>query len=304
MNNGYFFSNIDINTFQTESVAQYISLFQEKEHTLTGNFGRTVTEIKNQIQAYLRNQPRSFFQVATDDSGKIRGFSGLFFSDSNTVRLLGPFATGTSNEWMEISDIFFKRILERCKPWRDIKIRIAFTNKNAYLKQFCESHGFMQYNAERSMVLDRKKWQKEDLKELTAIGVCKVRDYQASDFTDFLKIHPGQAYFDASTIVKNLNNFKRLMVAELDNRVVGYVFSEDFTADGYSDVCFLNVLPSARNQRIGSMLLKKAIEDSFQKSYVKRIEISVRVNNIAAFRLYKRLGFKETVTYVAYELIP
>lgn len=48
--------------------------------------------------------------------------------------------------------------------------------------------------------------------------------------------------------------------------------------------------------------MKKAIEDSFQKSEIKKIDISVRVDNTAAFRLYQRLGFKETITYLACEL--
>jgi ribosomal protein S18 acetylase RimI-like enzyme len=48
--------------------------------------------------------------------------------------------------------------------------------------------------------------------------------------------------------------------------------------------------------------VKKAIEDSFQKSEIKKSDISVRVDNTAAFRLYQRLGFKETITYLACEL--
>jgi len=91
-------------------------------------------------------------------------------------------------------------------------------------------------------------------------------------------------------------------MAVLDDRVVGYVYYEDFKADGFADICFLNVLQSARNRRIGTKLIEKAIEDSFKKSKIKRIEISVRVDNTAAFRLYQRLGFKETITYLAYEL--
>ena len=91
-------------------------------------------------------------------------------------------------------------------------------------------------------------------------------------------------------------------MAVMDDRVVGYVYYEDFKADGFTDICFLNVLQSAQNKKIGTKLIEKAIEDSFKKSEIKKIEISVRVNNTAAFRLYQRLGFKETITYLAYEL--
>ena len=53
-----------------------------------------------------------------------------------------------------------------------------------------------------------------------------------------------------------------------------------------------------------NLFLEKSIEDSFKKSEIKKIEISVRVDNTAAFRLYQRLSFKEIITYLAYELKP
>ncbi len=91
-------------------------------------------------------------------------------------------------------------------------------------------------------------------------------------------------------------------MAVLYGRVVGYVYYEDFKADGFTDLCFLYVWQSAQNKKIRTKLIEKAIEDSFKKSEIKKIEISVRVNNTAAFRLYQRLGFKETITYLACEL--
>ncbi len=41
-------------------------------------------------------------------------------------------------------------------------------------------------------------------------------------------------------------------MAVLDDRVVGYVYYEDFKADGFTDICFLNVLQSAQNKKIGT----------------------------------------------------
>ena len=303
MESKYLFSIVDTDTQKIRYISKFISPFQCDNRSLVGNFGYSTTEIGNQLKEYMSKQPQSFFQVAQDDSGEIRGFFGVIFSDPNTVRMFGPYATDIENEWEEISETFFKKILEKYKLWKDIKLRVAFTPKNKLLKKFYEAHGFKQYNAERTLVLKRHEWQRKR-SEINALskGSVEIRPYRDSDFLDFLNIHPKGAYFNAPYIVQNLDDLHSLIMAVLDDRVVGYVYYEDFKADGFTDICFLNVLQSAQNKKIGTKLIEKAIEDSFQKSKIKKIEISVRVDNTAAFRLYQRLGFKETITYLAYEL--
>jgi len=303
MKSKYLFSIVDTDTQKLRYISKFISPFQSDNRTLIGNLGYSATEIENQLREYRDNQPKSFFQIAQDDSGEIRGFFGIIFSDPNTVRMIGPYVTNIENEWEEISETFFKNILEKCKLWKGIKLRVAFTPKNKLLKRFYEARGFVQYNAERTLVLERHEWcrKRAEINDFSNESV-EIRPYQDTDFLDFLNIHPQGAYFNAHYIVQNLNDLHSLIMAVLDDRVVGYVYYEDFKADGFTDICFLNVLQFARNRRIGTKLVKKAIEDSFKKSKIKKIEISVRVGNTAAFRLYRRLGFQETITYLAYEL--
>jgi RimJ/RimL family protein N-acetyltransferase len=303
MKSKYLFSNVGIYTQELRSISKFVSQFQSDNRTLIGNLGYSATEIENQLSEYMDNQSRSLFQIAYDVSGEIRGFFGMIFSDPNTARMLGPFVTNIKNEWDEISESFFNNILERCQLWEGITLRVAFTTKNKLLKRFYEAHGFVQYNAERTLVLGRNEWQrkKSEIND-PGNGSVKIRPYQDTDFQDFLTIHPQGAYFNAHYIVQNLNDLHSLIMAVLDDRVVGYVYYEKFMADGFTDICFLNVLPLARNRRIGTKLVKKVIEDSFKKSRIKKIEISVRVDNTAAFRLYRRLGFQESITYLAYEL--
>ena len=303
MKSKYLFSTVDADTEKIRYIAKFISQFQNDDRSLIGNFGYSTTEIENQLKEYINKQPQSFFQVAQDDSGEIRGFFGVIFSDPNTVRMFGPYATDIENEWGEIAEAFFKKILEKYKLWKDIKFRVAFTPKNKLLKRFYKTHGFEQYNAERTMVLEWHEWQRRrsEINDLSD-GSVEIRPYRDTDFLDFLNIHPKGAYFNAYYIVQNLNDLHSLIMAVLDDRVVGYVYYEDFKADGFTDICFLNVLQSAQNKKIGTKLTKKAIEDSFKKSEIKKIEISVRVDNTSAFRLYQRLGFKDTITYLAYEL--
>jgi len=296
---------VNANKHKIQDIAKFISPFQSDNRSLVGNLGYSATEIENQLREYMNKQPRPYLQIALDDSGRIRGFLGTVFSDSNTVRMFGPYATDIENEREEISETFFKKILEKYKPCKNIKLRVAFTQKNKFLNRFYKAHGFQQYNAERTMALERHEWQRKrsEINDISN-GSVKIRPYRDTDFKDFLNIHPKGAYFNAHDIVQNLNDLHSLIMAVLDNRVVGYVYYEDFKADGFTDICFINVLQSAQNKKIGTKLIEKAIEDSFRKSEIKKIEISVRVDNTAAFRLYQRLGFKETITYLAYELRP
>ena len=303
MKSKYLFSIVGTDTQKIKDIAKFISQFQSDNQSLVGNLGYSTTEIENQLKEYMNKQPQSFFQVAQNDSGQIRGFFGVIFSDPNTARMFGPYVTDSENEWEEISETFLKRILEKCKLWKDIKLRVAFTLKNKLLKRFYEAHGFEQYNAERALVLERSEWRRKrsEINDFSNESV-EIRPYRDTDFKDFLNIHPKGAYFNAHYIVQNLDDLQSLIMAVLDDRIVGYVYYEDSKADGFTDICFLNVLQSAQNKKIGTKLIEKTIEDSFKKSEIKKIEISVRVDNTAAFRLYQRLGFKETITYLAYEL--
>jgi len=124
MKRKYLFSIVDTDTQKIRYIAKFISPFQSDNRSLVGNFGYSATEIENQLKEYMNKQPQSFFQVAQDDSGEIRGFFGVIFSDPNTLRTFGPFAADIENEWEEISETFFKRILEKYQLWKDIKLLV------------------------------------------------------------------------------------------------------------------------------------------------------------------------------------
>jgi ribosomal protein S18 acetylase RimI-like enzyme len=299
----YLFLIVDDNNHKIRDIAKFISQFQSNKRSLVSWLGNTATEIENQLREYINKQPRPFLQVALDDSGAIVGFLGIVFSDTNTVRLLGPYVTEIESEWDEISEELFRKILEKYKLWKNVSLRVAFTRKNNHLNKFCKAHGFIQYNAERTLMLEKHEWQrKESVTDDYSTGLVEIRPYRDADFSDFLNMHPKGAYFNAYYIVQNLNDIHHLIIASIGVRIVGYAYYEDFKADGFTEICFLNVLKSEQNKRIGTKLIKKAIEDSFPKSEIKKIQISVRLENTAAFRLYQRFGFKEVVTYFAYEL--
>lgn len=76
--------------------------------------------------------------------------------------------------------------------------------------------------------------------------------------------------------------------ANEDSLITGAMFLS-FAADE-ADVVDIRVLPSHRGQRIGTQLLKFAIE-SLAAEGVRHFHLEVRAGNQAARRLYDRLGF-------------
>lgn len=61
----------------------------------------------------------------------------------------------------------------------------------------------------------------------------------------------------------------------------------------------MNVSPEFRNRGIGSQLINQVIMEAFKYDWVNHIQISVRVNNQEAERLYARIGFKEENVIIA-----
>jgi ribosomal protein S18 acetylase RimI-like enzyme len=94
--------------------------------------------------------------------------------------------------------------------------------------------------------------------------------------------------------IKRAVENKELLVADLKGRVIGFVhcvMHEDVVDGGLNAfiTCFY-VAPEFRNQRIGSLLLDRAIDDAVRKGAVG---IETSTANPDARRLYERHGFKQ-----------
>ena len=96
--------------------------------------------------------------------------------------------------------------------------------------------------------------------------------------------------------IKRAVEKKELLVADREGAVIGFihcVMHEDVIDGGLNAfiTCFY-VAPEFRNQRIGSLLLERAIDDAVRKGAVG-IETSTASPD--ARRLYERHGFKQFI---------
>ncbi|MCS7140137.1 MAG: ribosomal protein S18-alanine N-acetyltransferase [Candidatus Nezhaarchaeota archaeon] len=91
------------------------------------------------------------------------------------------------------------------------------------------------------------------------------------------------------------------LVAEMKGEIVGYIMSRidrgfsyyfhGMTVNAKGHIISLAVLPHARRKGIAKKLLREAIEAISSKE-VEEVYLEVRVSNIPAVNLYKKLGFK------------
>lgn len=87
------------------------------------------------------------------------------------------------------------------------------------------------------------------------------------------------------------NHLAYYIVAEMENRVVGYCGVWIIMDEAH--ITNVAVHPHDRGQRIGEMLMRQMI--SLSMAYgAKRMTLEVRISNYIAQSLYKKLGFEET----------
>ena len=129
-----------------------------------------------------------------------------------------------------------------------------------------------------------RKFKPDYLPEVVRINrICLPENYPSFFFMDLYKNFP-----------------ETFLVAMKDDEIVGYVmcrieygisnFKKSFAKKGH--IISLAVIPSMRRRGIGEQLMRKALENMRKIYNVNESFLEVRVSNIPAINLYKKLGFK------------
>ena len=284
---------VSLSEEQLEETAAFISSCQNLEESFVAWLGFSKEEIKSQLLTLELPYKESCF-IAIQDS-VVSAFLGIYVSEQQfTFRFLGPFIAAHL-DWQQTAYKLFNTLSKRISAHLQTA-KVAFYGENANCKTFYEANHFELYNAEKTLIFSRDSV--GDLAKFENPPI-KLRSYKSSDYDRFLQIHPSGAYFTASEVTSRISEYHQIIVAEVDEFTVGYVYFEMLPADQYAEICFLNVASSFRNNGIGSLLLCKAIQEAFQKDWVNNIQISVRVDNKEADKLYTRIGFFEKNTILA-----
>ncbi len=131
-----------------------------------------------------------------------------------------------------------------------------------------------------------------------------IRQFAPPDLTAVMTINKKYLpeNYPAGFFMKQYKDFpEAFLVAEADEKIVGYMMcrlekgisSFQFKYCNRGHIVSIAISPKYRRQKIGTNLLKKAVEAIKQRG-IKEIFLEVRVTNSSAIDLYEKEGFTKT----------
>lgn len=120
-----------------------------------------------------------------------------------------------------------------------------------------------------------------------------LNEMKASNLNDVLNVSSLslKESWSKDSLEKELSNpLAKYMVAEVDNKVVG--FAGLWTVCNEGHITNIAVHPNYRGQGIGSKLVESLINNS-TSWYINSLTLEVRASNTIAQNLYKKYGFQE-----------
>lgn len=270
-----------------EAFIEFLSLHNQKKECY-------IAWLPDNYEDLVRFNKESFYLCF--EEGQIVGGMGIYLSiEQRVVRLLGPIIIARYFE--KYADLLYECCLKDIPE--DMKeVRIAFFDRNVLCRQWCEKHGFEQYNAERTMLYTSKRGEvpKQNNSNLAEI---LIRPFMSKDKEGLALVHPKGVFFTLDELIEELSDNNELLLLHHEGRVKGYVFYEVTSDKTMGEIILLHVKEGERGKGYGSILLEKAI-NNLEQMQVSEICINVRVDNEGAFRLYSRMGFMERDTIYAY----
>lgn len=126
------------------------------------------------------------------------------------------------------------------------------------------------------------------------MDLVEIRELVESDLDKVMEIENlcFVAPWKKEDIIRELNNnqFATLLVATINNNVVGYV--DYWITFDSATICQIAVHPNYQRKEIGSALLNEVIKDCYAKK-VLTITLEVRESNSKGINFYLKHGFNQ-----------
>ena len=276
-----------------DELSVFLSEMNNRRESHIGYCGEKAEEIHQTLKEdFVENEDVNFV-IARNSPGEIIAAMGLDI-DETTAEVWGPFNKTTSQS------LQYKLWDQLLNEHPTIETFYFFINKeNTQQQKFMD-----ELKAEMTgehLILEINKPNVKSVPEMKSV-LFSQRDYD-----DFEKIHNQtfpDTYYDAKTIVERLGNGNTLRVVKnKSNELQGYVYFEVDSAMSEASLEYIGVSPEARNQGIGTLLLKEALTEMFSYPMIRDITLTVENTNSQANHVYLKAGFafKDMLTSYIFE---
>lgn len=88
-------------------------------------------------------------------------------------------------------------------------------------------------------------------------------------------------------------------VAEIDNRIIGFILGDAFDTTRLSELTYFVVRPEYRNYGIGKRLMDKFLEECKNRN-MERVSLFAPASNRRTHKFYGNAGFTEEKEYILF----
>lgn len=247
---------------------------------------KDINEYLNWIDDYIYDQ--SFSTPFCDKERIIRASKkqeNVLFGSYKEDKITGIFCLMVLDDEKTIETIYmyskdsdaYEEIMEYLsKKYNDYEVWFVFNPNNYILKNLLLNRNAFFYTEQRYMEYHGTK--PSDADEI--IPYCE--DYRDA----YINIHSKDGYWNGEKVLEQIDRFD-IFLCIRENKLAGYI--DLSKGDEQIEIMDILVTPEYRNQGVGALLLRKAINHV----YGRQLILTVDVDNNPAIHLYEKLGFKD-----------
>ena len=230
--------------------------------------------------------PQDTFVVAREN-GTVRGVLG-FDADERLGRAwaYGPFVDHAEHQ--HLAEALWESSVPLLPP-NVVEIELAFDVRNKALERFAEEHGMQLYKDMPVLTLRSHDWARVAPK---GHRIVNYRDEHLAALEELHEATFPSTFWSAREILERLDDRRRLLVAEGEHGLTGYVYAEVDPPTHQGGIEFLAVAPEERRRGIGNALVEETLGWLFAEPEVDEIFVIVEDDNPAGKALFEGFGFR------------
>ncbi|MGE8203477.1 GNAT family N-acetyltransferase [Heyndrickxia sp. NPDC080065] len=288
-------SNISLQPI-SDLTAAAIFIAEYNSHTRhhVGYCGDQWKEILYTLQNHFSDLPKRESIIGAYDNNELIGVLGLDVDkESKEAEIWGPFIK--CSNWDEVAQGMWSELLRRMSI-KVVRFHGFYNKNNQHAARFMKQLGFVKGGNHN--ILCAKPFHQNDCQNL------HLQEISPDLYQSFILLHQQlfpETYYDGSTILNRLNDQRKVIVANNNGQLQGYVYFEANPEYKEGSIEFIGVSPDHRKKGIGRNLIKAALNQLFYKFQINEIQLCVDADNEKALKLYMSAGFinKHEVIYYA-----